>query len=94
MTGFVKDPDATLDYGFDWSRWLQPNETISSSEWIVPDDLNIVDSTFDTFGQTVVWLSGGQSGGRPYKITNRITTNSSPVPRVEDRSFTLRIREK
>ena len=94
MTGFIKDPDAILDYGFDWSRWLQAGETISSSQWIVPEDLTIVNDTFDSFGNTVVWLSGGIPSSVPYKITNRITTNSSPVPRVEDRSFTLRVRER
>jgi len=35
MTRFLKDPDAVLDYGFDWSDWLADGETISTSTWTV-----------------------------------------------------------
>ena len=28
---FRKDPDAILDYGFDWSEWLASGEIIASS---------------------------------------------------------------
>ena len=34
MKGFVKDPDAILDYAFDWSPWLNGDE-ISTSDWYV-----------------------------------------------------------
>ena len=93
MSGFVKDPDSTLDYGIDWSRWLEDEELISSSQWDVPNDLTIVEDTFDPQGKTVVWLSGGVAG-QLYTITNRINTNSQPVGRIEDRSITIRVREK
>lgn len=29
------DPNATLDYGWDWPRWLEDGDTIESSTWIV-----------------------------------------------------------
>ena len=34
-----KDPDAVLDYGFDWSAWLEAGDTIVTSEWIVPEGI-------------------------------------------------------
>ena len=36
---YPKDPDATLDYGFDWSPWLEEDETLATSEWILSDGL-------------------------------------------------------
>ena len=36
----VKDPDSTLDYGFDWGKhWLPEGVTISTSQWIVDPPL-------------------------------------------------------
>jgi len=32
MSIFSKDPDAVLDYSFDWSAWLGGSETISSDK--------------------------------------------------------------
>ena len=93
MSGYIKDPDSTLDYGIDWSRWLTEGESIVDSQWVVPADLTVVDNQFVSSGKTIVWLSGGVVGKR-YTITNRITTNSNPQSRVEDRSFTIRVREK
>ena len=69
----VKDPDATLDFGVDWSEWLNDvNDTIAVSEWVQSDQLSVtpVDSIN---GMNVCWVSGGIPG-RAYKLTNRIRT--------------------
>ena len=31
-----KDPNADLDYGFDWTAWLGATDTITESTWSVP----------------------------------------------------------
>ena len=31
-----KDPDETIDYSVDWSRFI-PNDTLSASNWFVQD---------------------------------------------------------
>ncbi len=90
MKAFVKDPDATLDYSFDWGPWLQ-NDTISTSNWTVESGISIVPAseTFDTT-TTTAFISGGAEGEK-YLVTNRITTVGS---RTDERSFIIRVRQR
>lgn len=81
-----KDPDALLDYGFDWSLWLQPGDTISSSTWQVEDGLT-ASTPSHTATTTTVWLSGG-TAGRSYQVTNRITTAGG---RTDERTMVVRV---
>lgn len=83
-----KDPDATLDWIFDWNDWLTEAETISSSSFILDPGISIdpVKGNSNTTKTTVVWLTGGTEG-QVYRVTNRITTSEG---RTDDRSFTLR----
>lgn len=84
------DPDANLDYEYDWSGWLTPvNDTIATSVWIVPDGLTKTDEANTTTTATV-WISGGTAGTN-YTVTNRITTTNG---RIDDRSITLRCKER
>lgn len=83
---FVKDPDAVKDYGIDWSQWLRFGESITASQWIIPDGLTSFDEAFSESG-TLVWVSGG-TAGRTYPLTNRITTSEG---RTDDRTIFLRI---
>lgn len=85
-----KDPNATLDWVFDWSSWLADGEEISTSEFIVSAGLTVEDGplapTHTTISATV-WLSGGQTG-QVYQVTNRVTTNQN---RIDDRSIRIRV---
>lgn len=90
---FVKDPDAVLEYGFDWDDdddpWLESGDTIATSSWSVPSGLTAEATDFgDT--TTKVTLSGG-TAGESYNVRNRITTNNGWT---EDRTFTLIVRER
>jgi len=80
----TKDPQARLDFAVDWSAWLPEGDTITSSLWLVPDDLATDTPSIDG-STTVVWISGGVAG-RTYQVINRVTTDEG---RVDDR--TLRI---
>lgn len=80
-----KDPDATLDWIFDWNLWLGETETISAAEFIVDPGITVENSS-NTQKTATVWLSGGTEG-QVYRITCRVTTNEG---RIDDRSFTLR----
>jgi hypothetical protein len=80
-----KDPDATLDWIFDWNEWLGENETIANSEFIVDPGIT-VESSMNSQKTATVWLSGGTEG-EVYRVTCRVTTNEG---RTDDRSFTLR----
>lgn len=84
-----KDPDATLDWIFDWTLWLGEFETITDAEFIVDPGLVVV-ATAHTTKTATVWLSGG-SESQVYTVTNRVTTSDG---RIDDRSFTLRCTQR
>lgn len=91
---FNKDPDAILDYGFDWTPWLD-GDVIETSTWTVEQDagttntLTTSNSTFDPAGgKTTIWLSGGETGDY-YTLTNEITTGAG---RLDDRTLGISIR--
>jgi hypothetical protein len=88
---FTKDPDAVLDYGFDWSRWLADGETITASTWEADDEgITIDDGTQFTDTTASVWLSGGTTGAF-YRLTNHVTTSDG---REDDRTHTISVRER
>ncbi|HEX5198980.1 MAG TPA: hypothetical protein VFW27_03485 [Actinoplanes sp.] len=93
MTSFIHDPDADLDYGFDWSPWLADGESLSASSWSVTygtaSEITLHDDTFDDTS-TTVWVDGG-TRSKDYKITNHITTSAG---RADDRTHTLKVRDR
>jgi len=91
MRGFVKDPDAVLDYSFDWGPWLG-SDTLATSSWAIDDSgLSIVPAS-ESFDDTItaVFLTGG-AVGENYVLKNSITTNGS---REDDRSVEIKIRQR
>ena len=90
MKGFVKDPDAILDYKFDWAPWLG-TDTIATSSWTAESGITIVPAS-ESFDDTTttVFISGG-AAGQNYRLTNRITTNAS---RTDERSIEIKIRQR
>jgi hypothetical protein len=86
MVTFTKDPSATLDYTFDWSKNLPTEDTITAAVVTVPVGITKVNSAVTTDGRAVVvWLSGG-TAGNTYSVNCRITTASTP-PRVNEATF-------
>lgn len=86
---FVKDPNAVLDYQFDWTAWLAEDETISTSTMTAQDGITVDSDDNDTTTATV-WLSGGTAGQR-YEVTNRIVTNQG---RTNDKTARFVIEEQ
>lgn len=98
-----KDPQSTLDYTVDWSRFLG-TDTITDATWYVTgptdvlteitapgqvvDGLNVVDSVFTTTTATVILGAG--TNNVTYKVTCRITTLSA---NTIERSVRLSIKE-
>lgn len=90
----IKDPDAVLDYGWDWTLWLAgpdgtDTDTISNQTVSCDAGLNI-NGTYIVGGKIVVWLSGGTVGAT-YNITCEIVTAKG---RTDDRSFSVVVQEK
>lgn len=89
---YTKDPDAHLDYGHDWTPWLD-GDTLADSTWLItPTTLSplLPAATSHSATGATVWLSGGLTGTR-YRVTNRVTTAAG---RIEDRSFLVTIAER
>lgn len=82
-----KDPDAVLDYPFDWSTWLD-GDTISSHT-ITADSGITVDSSSATTSVVTVWLSGGTAGAS-YSVACRITTAAG---RTDERTIRIEVFE-
>ncbi len=87
-TFFVKDPDELLDYTVNWSAWLD-TDTISTSQWSVPPELTLADSS-KTPTTATAWLSGGADDAL-YMVQNKIQTAGG---RVGVQSFTIRMEKK
>lgn len=86
-----KDPQATLDYSIDWSDWLSDGEVLTNSEWAASSGAIQSPSFTDT--ATGIWLSGGEVG-IAIVLTNTITTNSTPVARVDERSLVIKVKQR
>ena len=84
-----KDPDATLDYAMDWSRWLAAGDSIASAVWVVPTGLTEPSSPGQSVTGTraIVWLSGG-TAGETYLIPCQVVTTQG---RVEERTLPLKV---
>jgi hypothetical protein len=89
MRTYIKDPDATLDYGFRFGDWLETGETITASTWSVPSGITKESDNFAD-DQTIIWLSGG-TVDETYTLTNSIETSSG---RIDDRSLRIKIKNR
>jgi len=75
VSDYIKDPQALLDYVFDWSLWLD-----GISDFIVSADASttpsgiIISASANTSTTHTVFLSAGVTGVE-YKVRSRITTN-------------------
>lgn len=98
-TMITKDPSSVEPQGMDWTAYLAElgvGVEISSSVWTVtgPDTVLTASNPTVLVGnqKTQVFLNAG-TVGKKYTVTNRITTNTSPVV-VDDRSFNVLIQNK
>jgi hypothetical protein len=100
---YKKDPDAVLDYKFDWAAdtngsvdpyatdWLKDGETISSRVVTVASGLTKdSDSLTDTNTSVTVWLSGGTDDTR-YNVACKIVTSDS---RTDERTITIYVKHR
>jgi len=69
---YEKTTTETYDYIIDWSDFLDEGDTISTSEWIIPDGITKVDE-LKASDFTDIWLTSG-TVGTSYTIINLIVT--------------------
>lgn len=83
----LKDPQAVLDYSFDWTAWLTPlTDTILTASFIVDPSLSVVTQFKSTMIATV-FISGGALNRR-VPVTCRIVTAGG---RTDERTIYLKI---
>jgi hypothetical protein len=99
-----KDPDETLDYSVDWSRFLGDTSTIQSVAWFIDNEngvktpfepVTVVNglqpiSTTNTTTASTIFLGLG-TNNKVYKIYCRMTDT---MGRVAERSITLSVKER
>lgn len=85
---FVMDPDAVLDYQFNWGDWLGA-DTIASYTVTATAGLT-VDSSTATSTAVTAWLSGG-SVGASYAVTCHIITAAG---REDDRTVIVTVQDR
>jgi hypothetical protein len=88
MIRFNKDPDAKLDYLFDWTAWLG-TDTIATATVTVPTGITLALQT-NTTTTVTAWLSGGTVNAT-YEIKCHIITAAG---RIDDRTMSVQIVQK
>lgn len=90
------DPQAKLDYTWDWTDWLGDDTIISAAvtarveEGRDPADVVTIDDIWPSSKTITAWISGGVHG-TPCAVTCRITTTAG---RIDDRTIRLRVRDR
>lgn len=94
----VHDPNAVLDYEWDWSKWLAEGEIITNATCsittaIEPGEITVNPaghSTDHTDTTVTCWVGGGRVG-RIYRLVAHTTTDAG---RVDDRTILLECKER
>ncbi len=90
MTRYLKDPEATLDYKFNWLAWLD-GDTIATQVVTIDDGATVESSAItDTNTSVTAFVSGG-TVGRSYVLSCKITTVGG---RTDERSLTILVAER
>jgi hypothetical protein len=105
MSIHIKDPDATLDFAFDWagltngtegatSDWLATGETISSYTITAQEGITLETvaphAQSESGGKVTYWLSGGTAGNW-YTVACKIVTSAS---RTDERTMQIQVKNR
>ncbi|SEI85545.1 hypothetical protein SAMN05518849_1011122 [Sphingobium sp. AP50] len=92
MSLFVKDPDARIDHGVDWSAYLAGQSLVASGWTVAPVETGglVVEASAFEAQRSSARLSGGVIG-HVYRLTNRVTLSDG---QVDERTLTIRVEER
>jgi len=74
VPSFIKDPQAVLDFNWDWSAWLGEGETITERTVTADAGLTINSSSI-AGGVVSAWVASGVAG-TTYIVACAITTSA------------------
>lgn len=90
MSSIKKDPDAVVDFTFDWTAWLAAvSDSIDTIDVTVPAGIT-KDSQTNDANTVTVWLSGG-TAGESYDILCEIVTAGA---RTDQRTMQVNVLER
>lgn len=89
MKTFEKDPEAVLDYKWDWTEWLGEDTIQTVLITVEAGDIVIEEEISDSKTVTV-WLSGGTIN-EPTIVTCRVTTAEG---RTDERSARFYVKDR
>ena len=88
----VKDPDASLPFGFDWSSWVTTGDSVASCTVSVTspsgDGSPITAGTPSVSSNISSAVLSAGTAGNSYTVTFRVTTASGYI---DDRSIFIRV---
>lgn len=87
----VHDPDAVLDYPFNWSDWLPEGDAIESAVVTAESGITVQGTPAVVGGTKVVPYVSGGTAGQSYDLTCHIVTTDG---REDDRTMTLVCKER
>ena len=91
MNRLIKDPVAILDYGRDFSEWLEENgDTINGHSVSVSPSGLTIDSTSHSATAVIAWVSGGTVGAE-YTLDFQITTTGG---RKDSRQLVILVQDR
>lgn len=86
---FVKDPQAVLDYMYDFTQKLSAGDTITTHDVTVATGDVVKNTSSNTANTVTVWLSGG-TVNTTSTVRFRITTAQG---RTDDRTVKVHVKE-
>lgn len=86
--GWEKDPDAVIDFQFQWATWLGAGETIAAATVVAETGLTVGNVTHDT--TTVTFRASGGTTNTRYKVTCHVTSSTGEQ---EDCTRSILVRE-
>lgn len=90
----TKDPDAKLDYTFNWTDWCNLVGDVIDTFTIIPDaTVTMVTSSLDVTKKKVTVVLQGGTVKKTHRVVCRIVTLGPPV-RGDDRSIFLKMKER
>ena len=93
MAMMVKDPDARIDFEFDWHAACPDGQAVAASLWTVaPSEAGgvAIAAAAHDLTQATATLAGGVAG-HVYRVTNRVTISDG---QIDERSVTVRVEER
>lgn len=86
---YIQDPNAVLDYQWDWQHWVPQGDDIDTYQVIASPGLTIVSHSINHHVVTAfLSIDAGVPTGATLTATCRVTTANVPA-RVDDRSIEI-----